>query len=46
MPLSKIAWLVTVFAAVVAAVLLLFADYYGYAGVLSAVGIAAAINLR
>jgi hypothetical protein len=45
-PLSKIAWLVTVFVALIAAVLLLLADYFGYAGVVSAVGISAAINLR
>ena len=46
MPLSKIAWLATVVVAFVAAVLLLLADYFGYAGVVSAVGFSAAINLR
>ena len=46
MPLEKIAWLTTVVAALVAAVLLVLAEYFGYAGVVSAVGLAAAINLR
>jgi hypothetical protein len=45
MPLSRIAWLVTVAACLVAAVLLLFASYQGYAGVAVAVGASAAINL-
>ena len=46
MELSRIAWLTTVGICVIAAVLLLLADYYGYAGVLTAVGLSAAINLR
>jgi hypothetical protein len=45
MPLSRIAWLVTVAACLVAAVLLLVASYQGYAGVAVAVGASAAINL-
>ena len=46
MPLSRIAWLLTVLAAVVVAVLLLASGYRGYAAVAAAVGISAAINLR
>lgn len=46
MPLSRIAWLITVAACVVAAVLLLVASYQGYAAVVLAVGASAAINLR
>ena len=46
MELSRIAWLTTVAICVLAAALLLLQDYYGYAGVLAAVGISAAINLR
>jgi len=45
-PLDRIAWLTTVAACLVAAVLLLLSDYFGYAGVVTAVGLAAAINLR
>ena len=45
MPLSRAAWLVTVAACVLASVLLLLSGYLGYAGVLLAVGLAAAINL-
>jgi hypothetical protein len=45
-PASKIGWLVTVVLCVVAALLLLLNDYYGYSGVLLAVGAAAAVNLR
>ena len=45
-PLSRIAWLTTVLACLLAAVLLLLSDYFGYAGVLFAVGLSAAINLR
>jgi hypothetical protein len=44
--LSRIAWLTTVGICLLAAVLLLVSDYYGYAGVLLAVGLSAAINLR
>jgi hypothetical protein len=44
--LSRIAWLVTVVICVVAALILLLSGYDGYAGVVLAVGLAAAINLR
>ena len=46
MPLSKIAWLTTVGACLVTAVLMFVAGYNGYAGVAIAVGASAAINLR
>ncbi len=46
MPLPRLAWLLTVVACLVAALLLLLNDYVGYFGVLLAVGAAAAINLR
>jgi hypothetical protein len=46
MPLQRIAWLLTVAACVVGAVLLLLASYQGYAGLAIAVGASAAINLR
>jgi hypothetical protein len=45
-PLSRIAWLVTVAACLIAAVLLLVASYQGYAALAVAVGASAAINLR
>jgi hypothetical protein len=45
-PLSRIAWLLTVAACLVTAFLLLLSDYKGYAAVCVAVGISAAINLR
>lgn len=45
-PLSRIAWIVTVAICVLAALLLLLNDYQGYAGVLLAVGASAAVNLR
>ena len=45
MPLSRISWLVTVGICLIAAVLLLVNGYYGYSGVLLAVGFAAAVNL-
>jgi len=45
-PLSKIAWLVTAVICVVASIILLFSGYNGYAGVVFAVALAAAINLR
>jgi hypothetical protein len=44
--LSRIAWLVTVAICLVAALILLLSGYDGYAGVVLAVGLAAAINLR
>ncbi|HEV7846600.1 MAG TPA: hypothetical protein VGO83_10110 [Thermoleophilaceae bacterium] len=45
MPLSRIAWLATVGICLIAAVLLLVDGYFGYSGVLLAVGAAAAVNL-
>lgn len=45
-PLSRIAWLVTVGASFIAALLLLLNDYDGYALLAVAVGLSAAINLR
>jgi hypothetical protein len=45
-PLSRIAWLVLVVACLVAVALLLVSGYYGYAGVVFAVALSAAINLR
>ena len=44
-PLSRISWLVTVGICLIAALLLLLNGYYGYSGVLFAVGLAAAVNL-
>jgi membrane-bound ClpP family serine protease len=45
-PFSRIAWLATVAICFLAAVLLVIDAYYGYAGVLAAIGLSAAINLR
>jgi hypothetical protein len=45
MPLSRIAWLVTVGIGLVTALILLLSGYDGYAGVSLAVALAAAINL-
>ncbi len=45
-PLSRIAWLTTVAACVVAAFFLLISNYDGYAALALAVGASAAINLR
>jgi hypothetical protein len=45
-PLPRIAWLITVAICVIAALILLLSNYYGYAGVVLAVALAAAINLR
>ena len=45
MPLSRISWLVTVAICLIAALLLLLNGYYGYSGLLLAVGAAAAVNL-
>jgi len=44
-PLPRISWIVTVGICLVAALLLVLSDYYGYSGVLLAVGAAAAVNL-
>ena len=40
MPLPKIAWLITVAICVIAALILLLSNYYGYAGVVLAVALA------
>ena len=45
MPLSRISWLVTVGVCLLAALLLLLNGYFGYSGVLLAVGAAAAVNV-
>jgi len=45
-PLSRIAWLVTVGACLIAALVLLLSGYDGYAGIALVVGLSAAINLR
>jgi hypothetical protein len=42
---TRIAWLVTVFVALLTALLLLLAGYTGYAGLGVAVAVSAAINL-
>jgi hypothetical protein len=44
-PLSRISWVVTVGVCMIAALLLLINGYYGYSGVLFAVGLSAAVNL-
>jgi hypothetical protein len=44
-PLNRIAWVVTVAACLLTAILLLVSGYQGYAAVAAAVGISAAINL-
>ena len=46
MPLSRIAWITTVVACVVAAILLFLSDYTGYGFLALAVGASAAINVR
>ncbi len=46
MPLERIAWLATVAAAVITAVLLFLSGYTGYGALSLAVGASAAINLR
>jgi hypothetical protein len=45
MPLSRIAWIVTIAVCAIAALILVLSGYDGYAGVSLAVGIAAGINL-
>jgi hypothetical protein len=45
-PLERAAWLTTVIACVIAVVVLLIADYFGYAATAGCVALAAAINLR
>ena len=44
-PLTRVAWLVTIAACLVTAVLLLVSGYQGYAALAVAVGASAAINL-
>jgi hypothetical protein len=46
MPLQRIAWLATVAAALITALLLFFSGYNGYGALAIAVGLSAAINLR
>ena len=46
MPLSRIAWLVTVAICLVTSLILLLSGYDGYAGVVFAVALSAGINLR
>jgi hypothetical protein len=43
--LARISWLATVGICLIAALLLLVSGYYGYSGVLLAVGAAAFVNL-
>jgi len=45
-PLKRIAWLVTVVAALITALLLFVSGYNGYGALAVAVGLCAAINLR
>jgi hypothetical protein len=45
-PLSRIAWLVTVGLCLIGGLVLLLSGYDGYAGIALAVGLSAAINLR
>jgi hypothetical protein len=45
MPLDRLAWLLTVAAALLAGVLLLISGYQGYAALSAAVAASAAINL-
>ena len=46
MPLSRLSWIVTVAICAVASILLFLSGYLGYGGVLVAIGLSAAINLR
>jgi len=45
-PFSRIVWLTTVGACLLVSVILLVSGYLGYAGVLFAIALSAAINLR
>lgn len=45
MDLARVAWIVTVFACLVAVLILLLQGYYGYALVTFAVAVSAAFNL-
>ena len=46
MPLNRLAWLITAGICLIISVILLVSGYLGYAGVLLAIAISAAINLR
>ena len=46
MTLKRIAWLTTVVVCLLTSILLLISGYQGYAGVLLAIALSAAINLR
>lgn len=46
MTLQRIAWLVTVVALLIGALIMLLSNYQGYAAVFAAVALSAAINLR
>lgn len=46
MPLSRLSWIATVVICAVASVLLFASGYLGYGGVLLAIGLSAAINVR
>jgi hypothetical protein len=46
MPLQRIAWLVTVVALLIGALIMLLSHYQGYAALFAAVALSAAINLR
>ena len=46
MPFSRIAWATTVVVCLLISLILLLSGYLGYAGVLLAIALAAAINLR
>jgi hypothetical protein len=45
MPLSRVAWIVTVLISLITALLLLLGGYTGYAGLGLAIALSAAINL-
>ena len=45
MTFERVAWSLTVFVALLTALFLLLAGYHGYAGLSTAVAVAAAINL-
>jgi hypothetical protein len=46
MTLQRIAWMVTVVALLIGALVMLLSHYYGYAALFLAVAVSAAINLR
>ncbi|WP_187369005.1 hypothetical protein [Baekduia soli] len=46
MPLQRIAWIVTVGALLVGALIMLLSHYQGYAALFAAVALSASINLR